>query len=62
MRNVYKSVVIKPGIYRRRWEDKVKMDLKEIKCGLDWVCLMLGSNTQESPHSNVTGSGMAVQC
>jgi hypothetical protein len=30
------------GISRRRWEDKIKMDLQEVGCGgMDWIDLAL---------------------
>jgi hypothetical protein len=25
------------GRTRCRWEDNIKMDLKDVKCGMDWV-------------------------
>jgi hypothetical protein len=43
MRNLYilvgKSKGKTPfGISRRRWEDNIKMDLKEVRCeGMDWI-------------------------
>jgi hypothetical protein len=46
MRNAHESLVGKPegkrplGRPRRRWEDKIKMDLREIVSeGVDWVHL-----------------------
>jgi hypothetical protein len=46
MRNVYKSVIGKPegkspfGRPRRRWEDTIRMDLKEIGFdNVDWIHL-----------------------
>ena len=43
-RGVYRVLVGKPegkrplGRPRRRWEDNIKMDLKEVGCGgLDWI-------------------------
>jgi hypothetical protein len=41
MRNKYKILVGKPEgkrlpeIFRRRWKDNIKMDIKETECGLD---------------------------
>jgi hypothetical protein len=49
MRNGYKIFVGKPGDkkrlgrHRRRWEDDIKMDLKEIgREGVEWIHLALG--------------------
>jgi hypothetical protein len=28
------------GRPRRRWEDNIKMDLKEVGCGMDWIELV----------------------
>jgi hypothetical protein len=40
MRNTYKFVVAKPERQRRKWEDNIKTDLKDIKRDyLDWICL-----------------------
>jgi hypothetical protein len=43
-RGVYRVLVGKPqgkrplGRFRRRWEDYIKMDLKEVECGgVDWI-------------------------
>ena len=43
-RGVYRVLVGKPegkrplGIPRRRWEDNIKMDLQEVRCGgMDWI-------------------------
>jgi len=42
MRGVYRVLVEKPegkrplGRPRRRWEDKIKMDLQEVECGA-WI-------------------------
>jgi hypothetical protein len=45
-RNVYKVLVVKPegkrplGRTRRRWEDGIRMDLREIGLGgVDWIRL-----------------------
>jgi hypothetical protein len=45
-RNAYMILVVKPegrrplGRQRRRWEDNIKMDLREIGCdGRDWIVL-----------------------
>jgi hypothetical protein len=45
-RGVYRVLVGKPegkrplGSPRRRWEDNIKMDLKEVGCGnMDWIHL-----------------------
>jgi len=45
-RGVYRVLVGKPegtrplGRSRRRWEDNIKMDLQEVRCGaMDWVLL-----------------------
>jgi hypothetical protein len=45
-RGVYKVLVVKHegkrplGRRRRRWEDKIKMDLQEVGCGVvDWIGL-----------------------
>ena len=45
-RNAYRVLVGKPegkrplGKQRRRWEDNIKMDLREVGCGLgDWIAL-----------------------
>ena len=45
-RDVYRVLVGKPegmrplGRPRRRWEDNIKMDLKELGCGgMDWIGL-----------------------
>jgi hypothetical protein len=47
MRNVYRILVGKPegkrplGRPRRRWEDNIRMDLREIGCvGMDWIDLV----------------------
>jgi hypothetical protein len=33
------------GRYRRRWEDYIEMDLREIReCGLDWIYLAQDRN------------------
>jgi hypothetical protein len=46
MRNAYKILVGKPegrkplGITRRKWEDNIRMDLRETGCeGVDWIRL-----------------------
>jgi hypothetical protein len=46
MRGVYRVFVEKPegqrpmGRPRRRWEDNIKMDLQEVRCGgIDWIGL-----------------------
>jgi hypothetical protein len=46
MRNAYKILVGKPegktslGIPRHRWEDNIRMDLREIRWeGVDWIHL-----------------------
>jgi len=43
-RGVYKVLVGKPvgkrplGRHRRRWEDYIKMDFQEVRCGvMDWI-------------------------
>ena len=43
-RGVYRVLMEKPvgrrplGRPRRRWEDNIKMDLQEVRCGvMDWV-------------------------
>ena len=43
-RGVYRGLVGKPegkrprGRPRRRWEDNIKMDLREVGCGgMDWI-------------------------
>jgi hypothetical protein len=43
-RDVYRVLVGKPegkrplGRHRRRWEDNIKMDLQEVRCGgMDWI-------------------------
>jgi hypothetical protein len=44
-RNAYRILVVKSeekrpiGRPRRRWEDSIKMDLREIGCGVDWIDL-----------------------
>ena len=39
-RGVYRVLVGKPGRPRRRWEDNIKMDLKEVGCGgMDYIKL-----------------------
>jgi hypothetical protein len=44
-RKVYKVLVVKPkgkrplGNPRRRWEDRMRMDLREIGWGVDWIRL-----------------------
>jgi hypothetical protein len=45
-RGVYRVLVRKPeektplGRPKRRWEDNIKMDLQEVKCGgMDWINL-----------------------
>jgi len=45
-RGVYRVLVGKPegkrplGIPRRRWEDNIKMDIQEVRCGgADWIDL-----------------------
>jgi len=41
--SAYRVLVGKPegkrplGRPRRRWEDNIKMDLQEVKCGMDWI-------------------------
>ena len=44
MRGVYRDLVGKPegkrpmGRPKRRWEDNIKMDLQEVRCGgMDWI-------------------------
>jgi hypothetical protein len=51
MRNAYRIVVGKPegkrplGRPTRRWEDNIKMDLREIGCsGMDWINLARDTN------------------
>jgi hypothetical protein len=46
-RGVYRALVGKPegrrplGRPRRRWEDNIKMDLREVGCGgMDWIDLV----------------------
>ena len=43
-RGAYRVLVGKPesktslGLRRRRWEDNIKMDLREVGCGvMDWI-------------------------
>jgi len=50
-RGIYRVLVGKPegkrplGRPRRRWEDKVKMDLQEVGCGgMDWIDLAQDRN------------------
>jgi hypothetical protein len=45
-RGVYRVLVVKPerksplGRLRRKWENNIKMDLKEVGCGgMDWIDL-----------------------
>jgi hypothetical protein len=40
-RNTYRILVGKPEGYRprRRWEDNVRMDLRKIGWGMDWIDL-----------------------
>jgi hypothetical protein len=45
-RDVYRLLVGKPagkgplGIHSRRWENNIKMDLQEVRCGgMDWIKL-----------------------
>ena len=45
-RGIYRVLVGKPegkrplGIPRRRWEDNIKMDVREVGCGgMDWIDL-----------------------
>jgi hypothetical protein len=51
LRGVYRVLVGKHegkrllGRPRRRWEDNIKMDLKEVGCGgMDWIELTQGGN------------------
>jgi hypothetical protein len=51
-RNAYRILVGKPGGKRPlgrpgcRWEDTVKMDLREIGCsGIDWIHLVQGRDS-----------------
>jgi hypothetical protein len=51
-RGVYRVLVEKPeckiplGRPRRRWEDKIKMDLQEVGCGgMDWIDLAQDRDT-----------------
>jgi hypothetical protein len=46
MRNAYRILVGNPkgkgplGRHRRRWDDNIRMDLREIRCeGVDWIHL-----------------------
>jgi hypothetical protein len=46
-RGAYRALVGKPegrrplGRPRRRWEDNIKMDLREVGCGgMDWISLV----------------------
>ena len=47
-RGVYRVLVGKPegkrplGRPRRRWEDNIKMDLKEVRCGSIWLRIGTG--------------------
>jgi hypothetical protein len=42
-RGAYRILVGRPegrrplGRHRRRWEDNIKMDLKEVEWGMDWI-------------------------
>ena len=44
-RGAYRALVGKPegrrplGRPRRRWEDNIKMDLREVGWGMDWISL-----------------------
>ena len=47
-KGVYRALVVVGGVKerdhlgrrRRRWEDNIKMDLKEVRCGgMDWIDL-----------------------
>jgi hypothetical protein len=45
-RGIYSVIVVKPegkkpyGRLRCRWEDNIKMDLQEVRCGgMDWIDL-----------------------
>ena len=50
-RDVYRVMMRKPegkgllGRLRRRWEDNIKMDLQEVRCGVwtGWSCLRIGT-------------------
>jgi hypothetical protein len=45
MRNAYKIMIRKPdkkrplGGPRHRWEDNIRMDLKEVGCDVDWILM-----------------------
>ena len=48
-RGVHRVLVVKPngkrphGRPRRRWEDNIKLDLQEVRCGgMDWIELVSG--------------------
>jgi len=52
---VYRVLVGKPegkrplGRLRRRWEDNIKMDLHEVRCGgMDWIELAQGRDRRRA--------------
>ena len=54
-RGVYRLLVVKSegkrplGRLRRRWEDNIKMDLHEVRCGgMDWIELAQGRDRRRA--------------
>jgi hypothetical protein len=65
MRNVYRVLVGKPeakrplGRLRRRWEDNIRMDLREIGWGgMDWICLALDRGQWKALVNTVMNFGV----
>jgi len=59
-RGVHRVLVVKPegkrplGRPRRRWEDNIKMDLKEMGCeGMDWIELDQVAGTCKCGNENL---------
>ena len=49
------------GRPRRRWENNIKVDVKEIRCeGVDWICLVEGHVADCCQHGNERS--LSIKC
>jgi hypothetical protein len=68
-RGVYRGLVGKPerkrplGRPRRRWEDKIKMDLQEVGCGdMDWIKLAQDRDRWRALVNSVMNLRGSIKC
>jgi hypothetical protein len=51
------------GIPRRRWEDNIKMDLQEVRCGgMDWIDLAQDRDRWRVPVNAVKNLLGSIKC